>query len=141
MEAVTLLGLLGICTMEDIQEKQIHMAILSFFGAVGVICHIIHPSRSIQDLLGGMAVGGGLWIISLISRERIGQGDAFLIMVTGIYLGFWQNFIVLWGATLLAGVFGVILLLFFKKERSTEIPFAPFVLLSYVISLLAGGLL
>ena len=136
METVTLLGLLGICTIEDIREKQLHMIILSFFGIFGICIHMFRSHLSMAELLGGIAVGALLLVVSFLTGGRIGEGDGFLVMVTGIYLGFWQNLIVLWGAALLAGIFGIVFYLLVKRDRNMEIPFTPFYLLAYVITLL-----
>ncbi len=139
MEAATLLGLLGVCGFEDIKIKKIRLVVINIFAIVGVIYHLIYERLSWLDMLGGMSIGLILLLIGYLSKEKIGYGDGLLFMATGIYLGFWNNLILLWLSTTAAGIYGLILMAFKKKKKESEIPLVPFILGVYVVSLIFNG--
>jgi leader peptidase (prepilin peptidase)/N-methyltransferase len=89
------------------------------------------------------AIGGGIGLllfllIIVISRGGMGWGDvkmaALIGMVTG-YLVFFALFL----AVILGGLVATILLLFKIKKRKEGIPFAPFLSLAAIVTLLFGG--
>ena len=139
MEAIGLLGLLGVCGFEDIKIKRIRLVVVNAFAILGIVFHLIYERISWVDMLGGAAVGVVLLIVGYVSKERIGYGDGLLFMATGIYLGFWNNLVLLWLSTTLAGIYGLILMLLKKKKKEDEIPLVPFVLAVYVVSLIWSG--
>ena len=119
MEAVSLLGLLGVCGFEDIKIKRIRLVVVNIFAILGVILHIIYERISWLDMIGGASIGVVLLVIGYFSHEKIGYGDGFLFMATGIYLGFWNNLVLLWLSTSLAGIYGLILMLLKKKKKDS----------------------
>lgn len=132
MEAVVLLGLLGICSFEDVKEREIRSIIVLLGGIVGISFHFFNENQSLLSIVGGLIVGILMLALSVASGEKVGKGDAILIMVTGIYLGFWQNLVLLWAAALMAGVYGFYNIFLHGKNLKSEIPFVPFMLAAYV---------
>ena len=59
-------------------------------------------------------------------------------MMTGLFLGFWDNLALLVLASVLAGVSAVLLLLMKKRKKQDRIPFVPFVFVAYVCMLGKG---
>ncbi|HAQ52314.1 MAG TPA: hypothetical protein DCR12_06065 [Lachnospiraceae bacterium] len=139
MEAVGLLGLLGICGLEDIKIKRIRLVVVNAFAILGVILHILYQRISWIDMICGALLGVILLIIGYFTKEKIGYGDGLIFVATGIYLGFWNNLILLWLSTTLAGIYGLILMIFKKKKKDNEIPLVPFILGVYVVSLIFNG--
>ncbi len=140
METVSLLGILGICSYRDIRFKSLRTGTLLLSAALGVWMHLWFARIGLWDMAGGMAVGVSLYLIAHVSGERIGKGDALLVMVCGIFLGFWETIILLWIAFLFAGLFGFAIMKLCHVGREYEIPFVPFLLVGYVCCLgLWGG--
>ena len=139
MEAVGLLGLLGICGIEDYRIKRVRIVVINVFAILGVIFHLIYQRITWIDMLCGASVGVVLLIIGYLSKEKIGYGDGLLFVATGVYLGFWNNLILLWLSSTLAGIYGLILMIFKKKKKEAEIPLVPFILGAYVVSLFFNG--
>lgn len=132
MEMLSLLGVLGALSVEDIKKKKVSIVVLALAGIAGILMHLQFARISIWNILGGVTVGAVMYGVSILSREKIGKGDAILIAVTGIYLGFWGNIILLWVSSVLAGMGGVFALVLLKKGREFEIPFIPFVFVAYI---------
>lgn len=135
MEVVTLLGMLGICSWDDLWKRQIHLAVLAVFSILGVLFHLYYGSRTTWDLLGGVGIGLLLYFVSLLTGEKIGKGDAFLVMATGIYLGIRDNLLLLWIGSLLAGMTGLFLYVIRKKRPKDQLPFVPFLFVAYLVLL------
>lgn len=86
-----------------------------------------------------MLVGIVLYLISILSHGKVGKGDAFLVTSMGVYLGFWNNLTILWMASVMAAIFGVVACVFFRKEKEESLPFVPFLLVAYLLFLCLGA--
>ncbi len=141
MESLSLFGILGFFSLEDIKKKRIMTAPLLAAAIAGLLLHVLFLRISIWNVTGGIAVGAVMYFISVLSGEKIGKGDAMMIAVTGIFLGFWGNIIVLWTAMFFSLIAGAVAVLFFKKGRHYELPFIPFMFISYAmhVAMNTGG--
>lgn len=137
MQAAGLLSMLGICSYEDIKTKKIGVVVVLMFAIFGVINRLVLGIPDIKGMVGGMLLGGALFLAGLLFKGSLGNGDALMVMVSGIYLGFWNNLLLLWIASLLVGIAGVLLII--AGKRNKEIPFAPFLLAAYLLLLLLEG--
>ena len=84
----------------------------------------------------GVLIGIVILVFAGISGESIGFGDGWLFVVTGTYLDFRENAVLLFGSMLLAGIFAMICLVLKRKNREDRIALAPFVLAGYVVFVL-----
>jgi len=73
-----------------------------------------------------------LLLLAWISGESVGFGDGWLFVVTGIFLGWKKNAVLLLGSLIFAGVFAIVCLVLKRKEKNDRIALAPFVLAAYV---------
>ncbi len=87
---------------------------------------------SAKSLIGGMAVGLFLLVISKVSQGAVGAGDGLLFVITGLYIGFWKNAALLCISLMLCSLWGVGIMILGKKKwielKKKELPFLPFVL-------------
>lgn len=132
VEHCILLGMLGIESFEDIRSRRLGVLLLCAFGICGAVCHMIFQRGEYQSLLGGIAIGAAMIVLSLLSRGRVGLGDGLVLLVTGIFLGFEQNLLLFTVSQVLTACYALFLLVIRKKGRHYEIPFIPFLLVSYV---------
>lgn len=140
IQTYTLLGALGIFCMEDIKERKITVSTVMISGIIGICLHLIFQTESIFNMLLGTLPGLFLLLICILSKGRMGIGDAMLLMLTGLYLGLENNLYLLFYSVMLCGFWAWILLLFFRKQSNYPIPYAPFLFVSY-IGMLLGRLL
>ncbi len=138
MQKVIVLGLLGICSLEDLRHKRLTIVYILMFGIGGVILHLFAPVCSIYSILCGMLLGIAMILVSLITRGNVGIGDGMLLLVTGVYLGGYGNLQLLMTGLLLSALWALGLLAFKKKKGKDEIAFAPFLLLAYFVLLFQG---
>ncbi|MFC5928101.1 prepilin peptidase [Cryobacterium melibiosiphilum] len=102
------------------------------------------PQRLLGALIGGAALFALYLLLALIYPGGMGLGDVKLAGVLGLYLGWlgWgELFVGAFGAFLLGGLFGVILLAFRKAGRKSSIPFGPWMLAGAWVGIFAGDVL
>lgn len=133
------LWLLIIAAIRDIQVRKVSVYILLGSGILCILYHLTQRQMSIWIVLGGALVGAAFLIISKVTREGIGYGDSFGILVLGVFLGFWSILIVLSMAFFLLLVVLIPLLLRKKMSRTYTLPFLPFLAGGYLGFLLMGG--
>lgn len=73
-------------------------------------------------------VGGKM----IFKREAFGEGDIYLGMFIGSYLGFGHSIVALYAAVFSGALYSIFILL--KKNRTAAIPFAPFLCIGAVVS-------
>lgn len=132
VESCMVLGMLGIEAFEDIKKHKIAVWLICTFGICGAICHMLHQKGEYQSLLGGMAIGLVMILISLATQGKVGLGDGMVLFVTGIFLGFQKNLVLFALSQALASVYALFLLVIKKKDRNHEFAYLPFLLISYV---------
>lgn len=123
-------GLL-IASVRDIRRHMVSVPGMVFLGMVGLGVGLV--SFNWREALLGSLLGVLLYGISRVSRGAIGDGDALVFGVCGIYLGLAENLLLLWLSLFLAMLAGGLLLLRKRGNRKTRIPLVPFVLAAYVI--------
>ena len=141
MQTYMMIGLLSLCSLQDLRRKKLLVRTPVLFAVAGVILHIFVQEITGVQMLCGMCVGGALALLAVLTREKIGMGDALLFAATGVYLGGARNFLLLFLSVIIASVCGIYLLIVKKKERNYEMVFVPFVLIAYLCMLLGEGVI
>jgi leader peptidase (prepilin peptidase)/N-methyltransferase len=91
------------------------------------------PSMTWHDSAAGIVVGGGLLFIvaevyyRVTGREGLGGGDIKLLAGIGALLGWYPALMVIFFSSVLGSLYGILMMVAFKKGRLTEIPFGPFI--------------
>ena len=73
------------------------------------------------------------FLFAKVSKEAIGYGDVFLICMLGFYYSITEIIIICQIAFTITAIIALVLLIFFRKKKSYEIPFAPFLLMGFLI--------
>ncbi len=89
--------------------------LISYIGGMGFL-----------DMLYGLALGVVLLGFALISKDRVGRGDAMVVLVMGVYLGLSGCFFSVLLALFMSALFGTGLVLIRKKSPKTRMCFTPF---------------
>ena len=127
---IVLLVSLFLCAWIDWKTERVSVPLLLLGGMAAVLLHLFAQEESVFYLMTGMSVGIALLLYSLVTHESIGYGDGCL------FLGIWENLVLLLLASVLAGIGSAVLLFFRKKKKKERIPFVPFVFTAYVLLLL-----
>ena len=108
-------------------------------GAVGLLLSGLPQSGIVQAAIGG-GIGLGLFLLIIfVSRGGIGWGDVKMAALIGLVTGFPLIFVALFLAVILGGLVAGTLLLLKIKKRKEGIPFAPFLSLATIVTLLCGS--
>jgi len=139
-----LVSLLIIASFTDI-EQQIIPNIIILLGLIfGLLFSLTDITRQFFDAILGLIVGAGsLSIIALVSllvmkKEGMGGGDIKLLSAIGLFMGWKMTLLILLFSIYLGGLFSILLLLLKIKKTGEYIPFAPFISLATLITLLWG---
>lgn len=130
-----LLGVLAITAYRDWKEKVIYLYVPMLAGVAGLILHLFYQEHTIMDVFCGTGIGAVVILIAMISGESIGIGDGVMLMVSGIFLGFWGNLALFFTALLLVGLAALFLVVIKRKEKNYRVPFLPFLLVAYLFQL------
>lgn len=128
---------LTMLTYTDIRKRRIPILPVLGMGAVLFALHVV-AEKNVFKILCGMIPGMLLLLFSLLSKEKIGMGDAVLLVCLGMGYSFEQVLSMFFCALVLAAVVSGVLLSLKKVGRKTEIPFVPFLLLGWLLTLLGG---
>lgn len=126
-------SMLVFCSGTDIKKRLVSSTVLVIFAGIGVILNVLFHRGSLQSMIGGIGLGLIVICISQLTKGGIGLGDGGVLCVMGLYVGFYENLEIFMLALFMAAVWGVILIIFKKAGRKTELPFIPFLTIAYVI--------
>lgn len=132
METIGLVFLYGMTSFDDIRTRQVQLLEIIVFAVIGIIFNLYERTNSLASIIGGVLIGVAVLLFSILTNEKIGKGDAYIIMVTGLYLGFMNTLVLLWISSIFAAVIGMIILRKYDNSMQKELPFVPFLLLGYI---------
>jgi len=117
------------------------MIIIGFFTALCFhfinFTNLMNFTNFFFAALGAGAFFFCLWFFS--KGKAMGDGDIYLASLLGFLMGFPNIIISLYAAFLTGAVVGVILILQRKKRLKSHIPFGPFLILGYGITVVWGA--
>ena len=115
----------------DIRKREISIPVTLLFGLAGV-AYSIKTGRTMTDYL--IPLGIGILILggSVLTRGQVGMGDGWMLLALGCMLRMECYIQMACIGMLLAAAYSGVLMLVFRKNRKTEIPLVPFLLLGYV---------
>ncbi len=133
MEHMATLALLAFSSFKDLKTKTVNIYITLLFSIWGIVCHMLFGRLSLLDIFGGICVGLMVLGASFLTGDAIGKGDALVIMSTGTLLGGYDTMVLVFIALFLCGIHAFFLLVFKNTGKKQEIPFAPFLLVAFVV--------
>lgn len=113
--------MLTIAALEDLADRRIRSSSLILFLSLVVI-------GKPENILAGAVPGMFCLLLSWLTHEKLGYGDSFMILISGISLGAEQEINILFHAFLFAGIWSAVKLVKGKTEKNWEFPFLPFLL-------------
>lgn len=129
--------LLCICSVFDIRKKELPLMILitGFLVALGIEMWCIWKGlESVAGIAESLLPGVFLLLLSFCTREKVGYGDGLLLIVLGLFLGFFRCFLILCIGLIFSSAFALILLLFCKAEKNSRLPLVPFLTIGMGVS-------
>jgi len=104
-----------------------------------VLQYVVEGQNHINLLLGTLIGGGVFLILVVVSREKwMGSGDIGIGIILGLILAFPLILVNLFLSFFVGGIIGLLLLIFKKANRKTEVPLGPFLILGFYITYFWG---
>lgn len=116
----------------DWRTKRVSCLSLVLMAVLVLVLRIVFVKDTIWSTLGGVAVGISFFFISKYSRESVGYGDSWLILLLGIFVGGKMIMEIIFVASFLAALFSIGYGLVRGWNRKNTIPFIPFLAAAYV---------
>ena len=139
MEQIVLGIVLGVGSYQDIRKKSVGLWLIFVGAGAAVVMSVAgmgdEPVKYIEGILVGLTPGAILVLISVASRGRVGMGDALMVLVMGLFVGFRQTMGELLVALLFSGVFSLALVVIKKCGKEKELPFIPFLMAAHLTEL------
>ncbi len=100
-------------------------------GGIGVL-----ESSVYSGVLGAFVAFMLFFLMVAVSKEKwMGMGDAYLVILLGLILGWPQILLGLMLAFSIGAIFGIVMIVAKKKKMGSQIPFAPFLVLGSFLAL------
>lgn len=139
-----IISILIVVTIVDLRNMiipDILVILILISGALyKLISYILYKSSpELLNSLGGLVLAGGLFlIIVIVSRGGMGGGDVTLIGSLGFILGIKFILLNIFLSFILGAIISIFLLVTKIKTRKDPIPFGPFIVLAFFITVFWG---
>ncbi len=133
-----------VTTLIDLKEMIIPDSLVITLLILSIIHktlnYIINKTHmNLIDSIGGLILAGGIFLlIVILSKGGMGGGDVTLIGALGFVLGVKHILLTIFLSFILGGVISIFLLATKLKTRKDPIPFGPFIVLGFMITLFWG---
>ena len=135
-------SILLVISLIDLESKEIYLSTIIFGLIVAIsyslIAYFIFNGNIINNIIGGV-IGYGIIILIVILTGGMGEGDAEIAGICGLFLGVKGILLALFIAVITGGIVGSIILSLKLKDKKAEIAFGPYIALGTVISILYGA--
>jgi leader peptidase (prepilin peptidase)/N-methyltransferase len=126
------LALLVACAICDWKWREIPLYLLIVMSVDVLILAIGCGGLRLGLRLGGALVGVLFFLIGKCTKEAIGYGDSWLMLLLGVYLGAMQLLQLLFIASVVAGIMSLFFLWKKRWKKTVAIPFVPFLVVGYL---------
>jgi leader peptidase (prepilin peptidase) / N-methyltransferase len=147
VKAVVFISVIVPSTFIDLEHRIIPDRFSIGLVIFGLIFSFFDPNITWLNSLSGIIVGGGtLFLVSLAyykmtGKEGLGGGDIKLLAGLGAMFGWQASFAIIFYSSILGSIYGLFLILIYKKGRYTEIAFGPFIAIAsiFYFFIIEGG--
>lgn len=125
---------LVICTYTDLRERYVYRQVCIVNLVAVVLIKLLDSTADAKELAIGILIGVIVYVISVLTKEQVGKGDAWVIANIGGLLGAPFVVTVIAWALAIGSLFGMSKVAAQKSNLKSKIAFVPFMLLGTVIT-------
>lgn len=127
---IVLFLLLGVCAVSDGIKKEIPLAPV-WAGILFAV--LLHAAGVFEEKWPAVVLsvlpGVAFWLLSLLTAEKVGYGDGWILVMIGLFTGLRRCFLILLVGLMAESAVVLILLAVRKISTDREVPFVPFLLM------------
>lgn len=116
----------------DIKTKHISSSISIGFGICSFF-YSVSSGRAGESFVLALLLGIGCLFWGKCTKEAVGYGDGILLCALGMFYTLEELCLLCMIASLLAATIGLVCIIVFQKGRKYEIPFVPFLFVSWFL--------
>ena len=135
-------SLLLVISLIDLESKEIYFSTIIFGLIVAIfyslVEYFVFHGNIISNVIGGF-LGYGIIMLIVILTGGMGEGDAEIAGICGLFLGIQGIVLALFIAVVTGGIVGSTILLLKLKDKKAEIAFGPYIALGTTICMLYGS--
>lgn len=132
IKIVWIFAFLLVCAIQDIGSRRLKIWTLAVGGVVTaflVTTELIMKTETVGAVIGGIAVGVFILVLSFTTKGRIGIGDGIVMCICGALIGGTKSVACLFFGLMLTALFSMVMFAFGKIRLKSSLPFIPFLLL------------
>lgn len=128
---IVLFAFLAVCAVFDGFSRRVPLVVV-WLGILTAVCLRINGVMGETDLMEvtlSLIPGAGFFLLGFLTREKVGYGDGWALLMIGLFVGAFRCFLILLVGLMAESAVAIVLLAVGKIKRDREIPFLPFLLL------------
>ncbi len=130
-----------VIAMIDYDTTDVYFSMLIPGGILAMALTVSRFSRGVDILpyllAGGIGMGF-IYLVILVTKGGMGHGDIWILGLVGVALGPILTIVSFFFTSIIGGITAVTLLILKKKTSKEGIPFGPFLIIGFFITLFAG---
>lgn len=115
-----------LCAAIDIKSREIPVWIIILFGISAAAYIGICGQIQLVSIAYSLIPGASLLALSLCTKESIGYGDGWIVLILGIFTGVETCLLIVTAALIFSALSAAVLLMLKKVNGKSRIPFLPF---------------
>ena len=131
---------LAVCAITDLKGKYIYTWVCGLSASAGIVVHAFMKDIPVGNVSLGVLIGSIAFIVSIVTKEKFGRGDAWIVMAIGTLEGGMFLLPVLIWTFIFFNIYAIsgIGLKFFNIK--SKLPLVPFALVANIlVAILSGG--
>lgn len=128
---IVLFLFLAVCAVFDGFSRRVPLAVV-WLGILTAVCLRLNGAMgetSLMEAALSLIPGAGFFLLGFLTREKVGYGDGWALLMIGLFAGARRCFLILFVGLMAESAVAIVLLAIGKIKRDREIPFLPFLLL------------
>ncbi|MDD2225101.1 MAG: prepilin peptidase [Candidatus Shapirobacteria bacterium] len=117
-----------------------YMILPDFSTVILIMCGLVllvgtRHGAYLQNIIVALGASGFLLILNLITKGNgMGMGDVKLAIFMGLFLGGPKTILAFYVAFIVGAIVGLILMIFKKATKKSQVPFGPFMILGILVA-------
>lgn len=128
-----------LCSATDLMSYRVPNAVTYPAILIALALGLVAAEADPADVVAGGLLAGGLLFVPALLTSSMGMGDAKLALFAGLLLGLRAVVPALLLMAISGGIVAGVLLAFRLRPRGAPMPYAPFIALGAVVTLLLAG--